>query len=131
MSEHSQILLVGRDQMLLQTRRLILGTYFEVEAAGRLSEAGTILSKRDFDLIVFCDTLTDSECEQIADMVQDRKPHPMLLSLLGPGCKRATEVGRKLALAGGPLQLLRECADVLHFDLRANSKQKMSPVGLR
>jgi hypothetical protein len=130
MNEHSQILLVGRDQMLLQTRRLILGTYFEVEAAGRPSEAGSILSKRDFDLIVFCDTLTDGECEQIADMVRNQVPHPTLLALLGPGCKRGTEVGRKLALPGGPLQLLRECADVLHVDLRANSRQKVYPVAL-
>ena len=128
MIAHSQILLIGRDQMLLQTRRLILGTYFEVETAGRPSEAGALLSRVDFDLIIFCDTLTDGECEQIAEMVRDREPHPMLILLLSPGCGRHTEVGRKLALPGGPLQLLRECADLLHFDLRANTKQKGSPA---
>jgi DNA-binding response OmpR family regulator len=114
MNTHSQILVVSRDQMLLQTRRLILGTYFEVEAAGRLSEAGSILAKRDFDLIVLCDTLSDSECQQIAQMVRDQRPQPKLLSLLGPGTKEhERHVGRKVALPGGPLQLLKECADAL------------------
>jgi DNA-binding response OmpR family regulator len=124
MNHHSQILVVGRDQMLLQTHRLILGTYFEVEAAGRISEAGSILSKHDFDLIVLCDTLTDAECQQVAEMVQAQKPKPTLLSLLGPGTKNhERHVGRSLALKGGPLQLLRECADVLGLDL--NNKQRV------
>jgi DNA-binding response OmpR family regulator len=123
MNHHSQILVVGRDQMLLQTHRLILGAYFDVEAAGRISEAGSIQTKHDFDLIVLCDTLTDAECQQVAEMVQAQKPKPTLLSLLGPGTKNhERHVGRNLALEGGPLQLLRECADVLGLDL--NNKQQ-------
>src|SRR6185437_13569950 len=111
MNTHSQILVVSRDQMLLQTRRLILGTYFDVEAAGRISEAGSILANREFDLIVLCDTLSNSECRQILDMVRHQRPQPTLLSILGPGTKgQEREVGRKLPLTGGPLQLLRECA---------------------
>jgi hypothetical protein len=106
--------------MLLQTRRLILGTYFEVEAAGRVSEAGSILSKHDFDLIVLCDTLTDRECQQIADMVKGQIPQPELLSLLGPGTDGSDRsVGRKLDFVGGPLQLLKECANVLGYDLHS------------
>ena len=128
MNTHSQILLVSRDQMLLQTRRLILGTYFEVEAAGRVSEAGAILSKHDFDLIVLCDTLSEPERQQIVRMADEHEPHPTVMSLLAPGTSSAmTTVGRKVALPGGPLQLLRECADVLGFDLRANTKQKLFP----
>jgi DNA-binding response OmpR family regulator len=127
MDTHSQILVVSRDQMLLQTRRLILGTYFEVEAAGRISEAGSILAKRDFDLIVLCDTLTNLECQQIAEMVRDQRPQPTVLSILGPGTKgQERQVGRKLLLSGGPLQLLRECADALGHDLR--SKQRSMTI---
>lgn len=124
MNPHSQILVVSRDQMLLQTRKLILGTYFEVESAGRMSEAGTALSRHDFDLIVLCDTLTDAECRQIAAMVEGRRPKPTLLSLLGPGNRdHGRQIGRQIALQGGPLQLLKECADVLGCDLRG--KQRM------
>jgi hypothetical protein len=125
MSAHSQILLVSRDQMLLQTRRLILGTYFDVMGAGRLSEAGSILSKRDFDVIVLCDTLSNDECKQIADMVHDQEPGPTLLSLLGPGAgDKDRSVGRMLSLRDGPVALLKECADVLGYDL--HSKQRDS-----
>jgi DNA-binding NtrC family response regulator len=123
MHDHSQILVVSRDQMLLQTRRLILGTYFEVEAAGRMSEAGTILSKRDFDVIVLCDTLTESECVQIADLVRDQKPHPMLFSLLGPGNRNKGSTVADKVVAGAPLELLKECAVVLGYNLRG--KQRM------
>ena len=122
--DHSQILVVSRDRMLLQTRKLILGTYFEVEAAGRMSEAGSILSKHDFDLIVLCDTLSNAERRQIAEMVRDQQPKPTLLSLMGPGNQREKPiVGRELTCAGGPLQLLKECAQVLGFDLHAHNKQ--------
>lgn len=125
MDGHSQILVVSRDRTLLQTRKLILGTYFEVESAGRMSEAGSILSKQDFDLIVLCDTLSNEERKQIAEMVQNQHPKPTLLSLLGPGNKGDKPVvGRELACIGGPLQLLKECANVLGFDLRSNSKQR-------
>lgn len=124
MHTHSQILVVSRDQILLQTRRLILGTYFEVEAAGRMSEAGSILSKQDFDVIVLCDTLSEAERRQIADMVRNQRPQPTLLSLLGPGTRGHDPViGRKIECGGGPLQLLRECADLLGYDLRG--KQRM------
>jgi DNA-binding response OmpR family regulator len=118
MSTHSQILVVSRDQMLLQTRRLILGTCFDVESAGRMSEAGSVLSKHEFDLIVLCDTLTDAECQQIAEMIERQTPKPTVLSILGPGTKgHERHVGRTLSLKGGPLQLLRECANVLGVDL--------------
>lgn len=123
MNTHSQILVVSRDQMLLQTRRLILGTYFEVEAAGRMSEAGSILSKHDFDLIVLCDTLSETECQQIARMVEDQRPKPTLLSLLGPGTREhERHIGRNLALKGGPLQLVKECADVLGINLHGKQR---------
>src|SRR5579863_6901178 len=106
MHTHSQILVVSRDQMLLQTRRLILGTYFEVEAAGRMSEAGMILSNHDFDVIVLCDTLSESECLQIADLVRDQKPHPTLFSLRGPGNgNTGSTLGCRL-VAAAPLELL-------------------------
>jgi hypothetical protein len=123
MNTHSQILVISRDQMLLHAHRLILGTYFEVEAAGRMSEASSLLSKFDFDLIVLCDTLSEGECHQIADLVRDRRPQPTLISMLGPGNKNAgATVGRKLA-GGVPVILLKECAEVLGYNL--HGKQRM------
>ena len=116
-SLHSQILVVSRDPMLLQRHRLILGTYFDVEGAGRLSETGAILSQQSFDLVVLCDTLSLDECLQIAEIVHHRTPQPTLLSLQGPGRRSNSVVGRTIPWDGGPLRLLRECADVLGCDL--------------
>jgi DNA-binding response OmpR family regulator len=132
MHDHSQILVISRDQMLLQTRRLILGTYFEVEAAGRMSEAGMILSKRDFDVIVLCDTLSESDCQQIAEMVHDQRPQPTLFSLQGPGKRRCSLKGTK-TVDGAPLELLKECADVLGCNLRGKHKMfsKSQPQSMR
>lgn len=117
-NDQSEILVVGWDQMRLQVHRLILGTYFHVESAGRMAEAGALLSKRDFDLIVMGESLSDAQCMEIADMVQNRRPQPALLSLTVSGRPRAQSIcGRKVYIDGGPLKLLKECADTLGFEI--------------
>src|SRR5271157_4654558 len=74
MNNGTHVLVVGRDRMLLQSRQLILGTYFQTEAAGRIQEAAAMIASRDFDLIVLCFTLSDDECRQVAGMVQHQDP---------------------------------------------------------
>lgn len=117
MQSHSQILVVSHDPMLLQRHRLILGTYFDVEGAGRLSETAAILSQQSFDLVVLCDTLSQDECLQIAEVEHNRTPQPKVLSLQGPGRRSSGGVGRSVPWESGPLCLLRECANVLGCDL--------------
>jgi hypothetical protein len=123
MHDHAQILVVSRDQLLLQTRRLILGTYFQVESAGRISEAGSILSKHDFDIVVLCDTLSESDCRQIMEMVRNQKPEPTVLSLLGPGNRHSGSSVASKVVDGAPLQLLKECAEVLGYNLRPGKQR--------
>jgi hypothetical protein len=108
--------------MLLQAHRLILGTYFDVEAAGRVSEACGLISRQGFDVIVLCDTLSQGECRQIADMVRDQSPESALFSLLGPGNRdTGTTFGRAIP-DEGPMHLLKECAEVLGVDLHAKQR---------
>jgi hypothetical protein len=109
--------------MLLQAHRLILGTYFDVEAAGRVSEACGLISKTDFSVIVLCDTLSEGECRQIADMVRNQSPQSTLLSLLGPGNRDASSTFGRAVADESPVQLLKECAEILGFDL--HGKQRM------
>lgn len=109
--------------MLLQAHRLILGTYFDVEAAGRVSEACGLISRQDFDVIVLCDTLSEGECRQIANVVQDQSPQSALLSLLGPGNRDASSTCGRAIADEGPMHLLKECAEVLGVDL--HGKQRM------
>lgn len=124
MDLNTSILIVSRDPSLLQTRRLILGAYFQVEAAVRLSEAGALLSHRDFELIVLCDTIPDFECLQIADLVRDRHPRPTLLTLMAQGRKRRfSESGRWLTCGHSPIELLKACAQVLGNGMRMNKQR--------
>ena len=57
-----QVLVASRDPMLLQTRQLILGAFFEVHGAGRVREAEALMARFSFDLIILCSTLGDSDC---------------------------------------------------------------------
>jgi len=70
MDGQKRILLVSRNLMVLQTRKLMLGAYFEVSAAGRVVEATKLLAERSFALIVLCYTLTGDDCEKILDAVR-------------------------------------------------------------
>jgi hypothetical protein len=120
---HSQILVVSWNELLLQTRRLILGTYFEVDGAGKLSEAADILRSTAFELVVLCDTLSDSECMQIFDYVNSLSYRPEILLLLGPNQERPEQIiGHTLPFMLGPMELLHECADILGVEARAKQK---------
>ena len=68
MNNGAHVLVVSRDQMLLQTRALILGAYFQVESAGRVSEAEAAMAKSPFDLIVLCYSLSDGEYQKLIEL---------------------------------------------------------------
>src|SRR5213595_1325421 len=76
-----QVLVVSRDQMLLHTRQLILGAFFEVRGAGRIREAEALLATQPFELIILCYTLSVAECQQVLELVANLKPHPRILIL--------------------------------------------------
>jgi hypothetical protein len=123
---HSQILVVSWNELLLQTRRLILGTYFAVEGAGKLSEAVQRLRSTSFELVVLCDTLSDSDCLQIFRFVNGLNHRPKILLLLGPNQKRPEEIiGRTLGFRLGPMDLLRECAEMLGVDPGGRKESKL------
>src|SRR6266700_7582168 len=81
MDDQKRILLVSRDLMVLQTRKLMLGAYFEVCAAGRVLEAKALLAEHQFDLIVLCYTLTDDDCEKILNGARLHSPKAKTLIL--------------------------------------------------
>ena len=85
MDDQKSILLVSRDLVVLQTRKLMLGAYFDVCAAGRVLEAKTFLAEREFDLIVLCYTLTDDDCEKILNAARLHSPHAKTLMLTVAG----------------------------------------------
>lgn len=128
MIAQKRILLVSRDLMVLQTRKLMLGAYFEVSAAGRVLEADMFLAGRPFDLIILCYTLTEHDCEKIVDAVQRRSPRAKVLMLTQTGLAASHAAVHPYFLPAeeGPFILVKKSAELLGFEFR--SKGRMVPM---
>lgn len=114
------VLVVSRDPMLLQTRQLILGTFFRVEGAGRMQEVQALMAKRKFDLIVLCHSLTDGECQRVNDLVSLQTNRPQILMLRATGMDLVRPGGdQELGAESGPYGLLKKAAEMLNVDLKA------------
>ena len=119
MKSNEHILIVGKDEMLLRTRQMILGTHFQVETAGRVSHAAGLLAER-FDLLVLCYSLTDEECRQVVQIARNHPPQPEILEIimLGRPCA-AVGIQEELNSEEGPYALLQKAADMVGFELRS------------
>lgn len=118
LERNSRVLVVSWNEMLRQTRRLILGTYFETEAAGKMSEVGHLLLEKNYDAIVLCDTLSDSECLAIAERAEVRNGAAEIILLEAPLQERpAAFRGSRVQCMDGPLALLNECARVFGISI--------------
>jgi DNA-binding NtrC family response regulator len=115
----ARILVVGRDEMLLQTRKLILGTYFQVQTAGRVSHAVGIMQAQAFDLVVLCYSLTDEESGKIIAMVEKMQPRPQVLAMSALG-RAAAGAGAyaELKADDGPFALAKKTAEMLGVELK-------------
>ena len=114
-----EVLVVSRDAMLLKTRQLILGAFFQVEGAGRVREAEELMSRRRYDLVVLCYTLSESERLQVMDLAAAQKHRPLIL-ILTPARVRPTEPAPADAAMteAGPYYLLKKSAEMLGVDIR-------------
>jgi DNA-binding NtrC family response regulator len=123
MNSNTRVLVVSQDEMLLRTRELILGAFFKVQGAGRVSEAKLLIQNKIFDLIVFCHSVTEAECEQLVDLAQDRSPRPLILAMNSNGRNSSKPwADRQLGVDAGPYGLLKECAEMLGFVLKSKAK---------
>jgi len=118
-----QVLVVSRDQILLDTRQLLLGTFFQVKGAGRMREAETLISSSHFDLIVLCYTLSEDECTQVIDLVANLRQRPRILILTAAGTRPMQQLSAHVSMTeAGPYPLLKKCAEILGIDLREKSR---------
>src|SRR6266496_3701538 len=123
MNPSARVLIVSQDEMLLRTRELILGAFFKVQGAGRMSEAKALITSGFFDLIVLCHSVTDAECAQLVDMAQDQNPPPLILAMNANGRNGLKPwADRQLGVDAGPYGLLKECAEMLGFVLKSKAK---------
>jgi DNA-binding response OmpR family regulator len=123
MSSSPSVLVVSRDQRLLQSRQLILGAFFEVDGAGRIQEAERLLCKRRFDLIVLCYSLSNFDLEQMAGLVEQQVPQPKVLTLSAARSKViVTPTDRLHMLEAGPYHLLKRSAEILGIELKSKGR---------
>lgn len=123
MSSNSRVLIVSRDEMLLRTREMILGAFFSVNGAGRVSEARALLAGSSFDLILLCHSLSDDECQQVLDLVEELEKRPLILAFNGPGNGADKPwADQQLGTDAGPYGLLKKCAEMLDFTLKSKAK---------
>jgi CheY-like chemotaxis protein len=124
MEDQKRILLVSRDVMVLQTRKLMLGAYFDVRAAARVLEAKTFLTEESFDLIVLCYTLTDDDCQKVIEAARLHSPHAKVLMLT---VTRHTAIKLNLEhydlpAEQGPFTLVKKSAELLGFEFRTKGR---------
>jgi hypothetical protein len=81
MDTDSSVLCVGRDRLLLQSRKRILAQSFQVETTLAIAEVEGMCARHTFDVIVLCHTLTTSEREQVSELVRKNYLRPRILSL--------------------------------------------------
>ena len=122
-----QVLVVSRDAMLLQTRQLILGTFFRTWCAGRIREVETLLSTYPFDLVILCYTLNEVESRYVIDLATQQMRHPRILMLAPIGTPVAeADPGELVMTEAGPYYLLKRTAELLGVEI--NPKAKPVPV---
>ena len=123
MTSHVRVLVVSRDEMLLRTRKMILGAFFVVEVAGRLPEAVTAMKRSKFDLIVLCHSLTADECEALAFLSQQHTPRPLILAM-NPSSRTSvkTWADAQLGMDVGPYALVKKCAEMLGYVLKSKAR---------
>jgi hypothetical protein len=120
---NAQVLVVSRDEMLLHTRQLILGAFFEVQGAGRIRDAEALISTRSFDLIILCYTLSASECLHVLEMVADLKARPKILILNPAGSPPEMPLPNQAVMLteSGPYFLLKKTAEMLGVDIKSKA----------
>ena len=117
----ARILVVSQDEMLRRSRELILGSFFDVKAAGRVSEARDLISNYSFDLLVLCHSLREDDCEKLAMLGHAKLPRPMVLAL-GAARMRQDWADQALERDANLYDLVKKCASMLGFQIKSKAR---------
>lgn len=106
------ILCLGNDLALLQTRKLVLETQFDVKHCSNAKEAIQLWPACPFELLVLCHTLSDEECAAAEAYADSRTPAAHLLALQA-GRSAFSKRARILRNLDGPEPLLNAVRELL------------------
>ena len=123
MNSDAKVLVVSLDEPFLHTSTLILGTYFSVEGAARVSEARGLIASVDFNLVVLCASLPEAESERLAALARDHNARTTILAMGGNGsCGLIPWADQHLGVGAGSYELLKKCARILEYELKSKAK---------
>lgn len=123
MSCHARVLLFSRDRVLLQTRQLVLGAFFDVHAAGRAQEVEKLLRSYRYDLLVLCYTLSDADRAWLSSALQAQKYQPKVLSLISAQSKLFPSPGDRTHMReAGPFYLLKRTAEIVGVEIKTKGR---------
>ena len=122
MNSKPNVLVVSRDEMLLRTRTMILGAFFDVQGAGRPSEARALIQGTMFDLVVLCHSLTNEECVDLVQLTHDQNPRPKILAMNGSDRSPKPWADKQLGVDAGPYGLVKKCAEMLGYVLKSKAR---------
>jgi hypothetical protein len=109
-----RVLCYGHDEMLLYTRKLILGREFIAERCDTLPGLTEILSRGHLDLVLICQSVPAAECEEVIEMVRAASPEAKVL-VMQAGHPASCSVHSDAAMENldGPHALLEEIRGIL------------------
>lgn len=120
MNATGHVLLVSWDLMILETRKMILESSFQVAPAGTMAEAEAMLAGQVFDLAVLCYTLSDEERQRLADLAVRQNPKPKILMLRSAGNRhQASASYPEFMIEDGPEALIKKLAEMLGCGLKS------------
>ena len=103
-----------------------------MESAGRPLEAEALLSKRAFDLVAMCYSLTEEDHRKLMAQIGKLDPQPLVLALSAPGAPGIVNgADSHLVLNHGPYALLKRAAEMLGVDLKEKVKKREMPAAAR
>ena len=109
------VLCLGKDRNLLNSRTLLLDKLFQTTAVMSVSEMeGLASAGREFELVVFCHTLSSDECLSASAMTRQRWPQAKILGLtsINSACEPPV-TDANVAGQEGPAALLKRATGLL------------------
>ena len=102
-----KVLCVSRDSLLLETRRAVLSTRYDVAVVESMQAIERLSPASDFDVVLLCHTLGPRECMLSAEIIRKRWPEAKILALTAEseGCTPA-HVDDGIAGLDGPAVML-------------------------
>jgi DNA-binding NtrC family response regulator len=123
MGRDKHLLLVSSDVRVLQTRKLMLGAYFNVYPAVRVGEAIRLMAERRFDLIILCYSVNVGDCSKILAEAQ-KLSQPARVMMISPHAHASRAIANAIhvSLDDGPIGLLKRSAEALGFAFRTKGR---------